>query len=804
MSNTTSLYSTTSSGNVTVPANNNTGLYNATGVPQTVDNNISITGNITAAGYISAGGNVYGANLVTTGNVYAGNIIGNVIGNLIVPGGSNQVIFNTAGTANASPALTFDPAANALTVGGTISAVGLIATAGNIAGAYILGDGSQLTNLPVQPGTYGDANVTSLLANFGSNTVSTTGNVTVGYVIGDGSLLTNLPIQPGTYSNANVAAYLPTYTGNITANVISATGNITGSYLFGNGSQITGLPAGYSNADVNAHLANFGSNTISTTGTITSGNVQAGNLRTTGLVSATGNVSGGNLISSGSIQATTGIQTGGNVSASNFTTPGTVNATSLTGTIISANGNITGANLFTGGTVSATGTITGGNITTVGLVSATGTITGGNITTAGVISATGNITGNYFIGNGSQLTGLPENYSNANVAAFLPVYTGDYAGANISVTGNVIGNILKTSGVTGNIVGANYVSANFYLGDGGLLSNITSSYGNAQVATLLSAFGSNTISSTGTITTTANIQGGNLLTTGIISATGNITGDYILGNGSQLTGLPATYSNANVATFMAAFGSNTISTTGNVSVGNLILPSFSRITGDWGNGTNASRTAVQAVGNTFTTLNIIPGPGYTPPTAFVTQSSVQTYSSTDMGNSQAMRMSITQTSGRLATASTGTGTVPPMELLINTTTGIYLANGVGNLAFVGIGNTAPNDRLSVLGNAFVSANITAGGNLSLTGNIVDSGEMWINTSSNGNINLNPNGTGQVNIPAGNLIVTGNITGGNIRTAGVVSATGNITGSYILGNGSQLTGITSTTSDILNPFLLMGA
>jgi hypothetical protein len=41
-----------------------------------------------------------------------------------------------------------------------------------------------------------------------------------------------------------------------------------------------------------------------------------------------------------------------------------------------------------------------------GLSSASGNITGGNINTAGVMSATGNVTGNYFIGNGSQLTGV--------------------------------------------------------------------------------------------------------------------------------------------------------------------------------------------------------------------------------------------------------------------------------------------------------------------------------------------------------------------------------------------------------------
>lgn len=41
-----------------------------------------------------------------------------------------------------------------------------------------------------------------------------------------------------------------------------------------------------------------------------------------------------------------------------------------------------------------------------GQISATGNIQGGNIVTAGLITATGNISGNYFIGNGSQLTGI--------------------------------------------------------------------------------------------------------------------------------------------------------------------------------------------------------------------------------------------------------------------------------------------------------------------------------------------------------------------------------------------------------------
>jgi hypothetical protein len=54
-----------------------------------------------------------------------------------------------------------------------------------------------------------------------------------------------------------------------------------------------------------------------------------------------------------------------------------------------------------------------------------------------------------------------------------------------------------------------------------------------------------------------------------VTVTGNITGSYILGNGSQLTGLPATYGDSNVVTLLASFGSNSISTTGNVTAKNL-------------------------------------------------------------------------------------------------------------------------------------------------------------------------------------------------------------------------------------------
>lgn len=71
----------------------------------------------------------------------------------------------------------------------------------------------------------------------------------------------------------------------------------------------------------------------------------------------------------------------------------------------------------------------------------------------------------------------------------------------------------------------------------------------------------------------------NVWTTNIgISSVGNVAAPYFIGDGSQLTGLPEQYGNANVAIFLADFGSNTISTTGNIS-GNYLFGDGSQLTG---------------------------------------------------------------------------------------------------------------------------------------------------------------------------------------------------------------------------------
>ena len=266
---------------------------------------------------------------------------------------------------------------------------------------------------------------------------------------------------------------------------------------------------------------------------------QAGNVSVTAINNGTSNVK----IVSANANATVNI--GGTSNVAVFATTGVyVNG------VVSAAGNVRGGNVNTAGNVTGNYILGNGSLLT-GLSSS---YSNANVVSllasfgSNTVSTTGNVTGGYILGNGSQLTGLPATYGNANVTTLLSAF-----GSNsISTTGNV--------------------TTNYLFGNGSQLTGLPATYGNSNVTTLLSAFGSNTISTTGTITS-GNITGGNVLTGGIVSATGNITGSYILGNGSQLTGLPATYGNSNVTTLLSAFGSNTISTTGNVASGNLSVGS---------------------------------------------------------------------------------------------------------------------------------------------------------------------------------------------------------------------------------------
>jgi hypothetical protein len=153
-----------------------------------------------------------------------------------------------------------------------------------------------------------------------------------------------------------------------------------------------------------------------------SGNVNAGNLSTGGSLSVTGNATVGNI---GAVNAvfTNIAGTLQTASQTNITSVGTLGSLAVTG-------NVTGGNLLTSAQVIASGVIQSGTgLSTGGYLSVNGSADLHDTTVTGNLSATGNITANYFIGNGSQLTGITTtsiSNGNSNVAI-------SSAGANVTV-----------------------------------------------------------------------------------------------------------------------------------------------------------------------------------------------------------------------------------------------------------------------------------------------------------------------------------------------------------------------------------
>ena len=387
--------------------------------------------------------------------------------------------------------------------------------------------------------------------------------------------------------------------------------------------------------------------------------------------------------------------------------------------------------------------------------------------------------------------------------------------ANIYSNGHFVGNTANFSGDIsannlGNISGINLDgnASNILYGNGVFAAPApSSSYGDSNVSSLLSSFGSNSISTTGnvsagnvsvtgafngtslTVTSTGtaiNAGQGNILTNkitgtkivflhGLFNSTlqGNATASSDLtftlppttgangqvlatdGNGNLSWTTPSSgsnYTDTNVATFLASFGSNTISTTGNANVGNL-------------RATNAVFTGTSVTG----VNSVLAGPTFTPLSntmaGFV--SNVNSYTQLTIQNKN---NGADATTDFIATADNGSDTVNYIDLGIinsgydaNTPT-----NSLGNIVY------AADGYLYTQGNA--SATSQSGGNLAI-GTTVAGKSVRIFA---GGVNTNSivgtfSSTGlTVN---GNVSTTGKFVGdGSALTNVTVSVAGNIVGS----------------------------
>jgi len=255
--------------------------------------------------------------------------------------------------------------------------------------------------------------------------------------------------------------------------------NVTASYFLGNGAFLTGISgsSSYGNANVADYLGN------GFTGNIGNGNTQDNTPIFNGVVYAEDIFPLGGL-------TTVDIGTTTNPFARIYTNDGFYvnNGTgNFAVTIASGYDNVNGVKLQNFATAQWSNLFVG------------------NVNAATGITTAGNVTAGYFLGNGALLSGISTNYSNANVADYLPTYTG----AINSLTGNVT--------TTANVQGA------YILGNGYFLSSVGggSAYGNANVAVFLTTYTGNL--SAGNISAGNTTVNGNLIVAGNISATGNLT-----------------------------------------------------------------------------------------------------------------------------------------------------------------------------------------------------------------------------------------------------------------------------------------
>ena len=766
--------------------------------------------------------------------------------------------------------------------GNLVALTGNVITTANVTGNYILGNGSQLSGmysntnvaayLPTYTGniTAGNLNVTSNVSATGNisaigsisaqgnvrtqGTISALGNiVTDGLFIGNfqGNITGNLTV-PGsntqvlfngqgnaaaaagfTYnSDSNTVGVLGIVSaqGNVIAGNVNTVGNVSANYYFGNGSALTSI-AGANVTGTVAVAAVSGAVTtnaqpnITSVGTLSSvsvaANVTGGNLITTGLISAAGQVTGNQFNGSGAgLTSIPGANVSGVVpsatTADTVTTAAQPNITSVgTLTSLSVSGNIDTARLIVNNIASDDSSI---------LIIDDGLEVNGDLTA-------GNVNANYYLGNGSQLTGLPESYGNANVAAYLPTYTGNLVAltGNVTTTANISGNFILGNGsqltgmysntnvadylptytgnlasLTGNVTTTGNISGNFILGNGSQLTGLPESYGNANVAAYLPTYTGNLVALTGNVTTTANISGSFLLGNGAfisglpagysnaeaatflasgnnsanIVTTANVSGSFLLGNGAFISGLPVNYGNTEVAAFLPTYTGNlaaltgNVTTTANVTGGNVSTVGLVSATGNVTGGNVSTGGLITATGNVtggnINTAGLISATSNIIGGNVSTSGTITATGNITSGNVNTTNLSLT---GNVVSALNVTGNI----------TGGNIAS-VGALTAAFISSSGNIVTGSGSGGNITGANVISGTTFSASGNVAAANINAGFVSATGNVI-----SGNI-VTAGQVSATGNVTGGNISTAGTISATGNISGNFILGNGAFITGL----------------
>lgn len=389
---------------------------------------------------------------------------------------------------------------------------------------------------------------------------------------------------------------------NKNGNVLTSTGNVvsTSGYFLGNGALLTGITVDATKIESgNSNVRAYSSSDIAVS---VGGTANIARFTTDGITMRTGSEIRGH-----NVRATNGLLTN------------TINATSGSNISLSSIYNFNNVNNIWSSNVYATNAVSiGGNLTVAGNLTVTGNLVYLNVDNivtqdALIYVANGNqfdfldigIVGNYTKNSFNQHGGIVRDasdsiwkfFTNVEVA---PTTTVDFGSATYDSI--LAGNVLSTGNV---VVGAN-ITLNRRLYAGGSSGDAGQYLSSTGTGVGWSTFDFSTVTN-GTDTVEASGEGyvnvsvaGNLITSFTDDGTtfsGNIsTAGYFLGNAALLTGLPSSYGNTEVASYLPIYsgvlGSSNLQVTGGGTFsGTLTVGAGLRIT----SGTTSTSTTTGAL-----------------------------------------------------------------------------------------------------------------------------------------------------------------------------------------------------------------
>ena len=404
-------------------ASNNIVNYNAFGTLQ--------AGNLYIQSAVSTG-NVTGGNLLTGGLVSAtGNVTG---GNLITSGLTSTGTLAVSSTSTFTGNITSALNVTGNIAGGNLNTAGQVVATGNITGGNLITSGSMTVTGNINGGNLNAVNRVSASTGYFTGNVDVLGNLnaTIGVVYANSGIFYGNTTTGINAAFAGVPGFTPLgsnvimqFAGNVPDYAQLNFQNISSSATASGDFVITS-----NNGTDTANFINMGMASSNWDGT-----------QTNSLGNAVGANDGYLYVDGGDLVIGTS-ETGTNLKISIGAHNNTGNVAWFTSTglgvtgVVTATGNVTGGNLVTAGLASITGNVTGGNLITAGLISAgttitaTGNVAGGNLTTAGQVVATGNVSGGNVIAT-ALVTG-------ANVTASANVTGANVVGTTSGKFGNIV------------------------------------------------------------------------------------------------------------------------------------------------------------------------------------------------------------------------------------------------------------------------------------------------------------------------------------------------------------------------------